>query len=355
MKKIKDNSLWGMIAMGMNVVILVMVIVSGVTLNSFDKENVKFRDSIEQPYLVLQDSVDSYTGIIADNKDAIDFYAKTMKQLSADAEVQKQKLDEIDAKYKPVAAKKKGGKKAEVSEMTEEQKAERDSIFFAYHNDTLKCATSATKKQELTDSVAKYEVCKCMAEKQLAPAKKAYDEQVKMLEPLNSRVRVVCTITFVLLLFKIFVFAIWLFLNTRTIAQITKWENGTAPIWALISWLIPVYNLFKPCSIFSNLIKETNDLLKNKSIVSDIKEDNHMESISLWWGSGLLSAIVFPLILSATFMGQSGFFFYLRPHFAVLLIAMLIAVFFLLFESYLIFNYNKKNKKLSENASKFED
>ena len=149
-------------------------------------------------------------------------------------------------------------------------------------------------------------------------------------------------------------------------------EKSTKPYWAILGWFIPVYNLMKPCSVFSELWDETKYILKDKGIVTNDEDENQMEFIGLWWGLHLFAKCILPLVvgglmvgfnywllpLTGTSLTDMGVFFGIRGFFLNLnhmFVAILVILAWLLYmgyEIYMVNSFNKMNKMLVDNESK---
>ena len=118
--------------------------------------------------------------------------------------------------------------------------------------------------------------------------------------------------------------------------------------------------------------------------MKDSDDSGQMESMGLWWGSMLLARVLLPFFLvggpfvcfnfwllpalatanmenvsmgllsMGTYFGNTGMFFYLRPHCIVMALLVIAWVVYVLYECYLIFSYNKLNKMMCDNESAFD-
>lgn len=362
MKKLTNNTRWGLIAMGMNLVILILVIVSAVQLKSYDNKNTALQDGIVPFESYWADSVKVCESQIAAQKKTKSGY----ENLIATEQV-----------------------KAEESTAALEAGIADDSLKKSYQN---KQYTATTHIQEYTDSIKSLESQMAItnanykaAQDSLKPWSKKMDTLIEECSSPLKGFNTVIIITAVLLLLKVLAVAFWMLQNFKNIKLLAPWQKRTSNAMIILSWLIPIYNLFKPCSLFSEMISETKYALRDKSIISDAKDGNHMESIGFWWGSFLVAKVLVPFFIGGfaialnfwllilvgcsgadatanslgflsmgTFFGTEGLFFYLRPHALILALYIIAWVVYLIYDSYMIFNYNKLNKSLCDNAAKFE-
>lgn len=361
MKKLTNNTRWGMIAMGMNLVILILVIVSAVQLKSYDNKNTALQDEIVPFENYWADSVKVCESMIAAEKKTMSGYETLIHN------------EEV---------------KAEESTAALEAGVANDSLKKKYQD---KQYTATTHIQEYKDSIKSLEAQMAVtntyykaAQDSLKPWSKKMNAAVEECSSPLKGFNTVIIITSVLLLLKVLAFAFWMLQNFKNIKLLAPWQKRSHNVMIILSWLIPVYNLFKPCSLFSEMISETKYALRDKSIISDTKDANHMESISLWWGSYLCAKVLIPFFIGGfaialnfwllplagasgadaatntlgllslgTFFGVEGLFFYLRPHTLILALYIIVWVVYLAYECYMIYNYNKLNKALCDNEAKF--
>lgn len=358
MKKFKNNALWGIISMGLNLVILILVIVSAVQLGTYDKKNTYLQDSIRPTYSYWTDSV-NYSKSVLDKKDkALEGYKNSYRDVEASSERVKAALAE-----------------------TPDDK----DLQNKYYSDTTNMKNCKENIERLTEEIKCYKDTLSFAETGLKPWSDKYTAAINDAAPSLKNFNIVVIIAAILLALKFLCFGIWMMLNVKNIRKICPWWNKSSEWMSVVSWFIPVYDLVKPCKLFSELISETKGVLHDKSIITDKKDANHMESISLWWGSMLFSKILVPLLIGGVticfylwllpflgtagidadanslgmfnfgaYFGNTGMFFYLRPHVILMVMYIVGWLVYLGYECYMIFSYNKLNKMLCDNEDKFD-
>ena len=262
---------------------------------------------------------------------------------------------------------------------------ENDSLKNKYYSDTTHLKDYGENITRLKTEVSLYKDTVGYAKAGLKPWADKYNAAVNEASPTLGGFNIVIIITSILLVIKMICFGYWMMLNTKNLRRVsTWWKKGNDAI-NIVAWLIPIYNLFKPCALFSNLISETKYALRDKSIITEANDSNHMESISLWWGSMIFAKMVMPLFIGGlticlnvwlfvllgvadvdvaanslgllgfgTYFGNTGLFFYLRPHVIVMALYLIGWIVYLGYECYMIFSYNKLNKMLCDNEDKFE-
>lgn len=369
MKKFTNNALWGFISMGLNLVIVVLVIVSAVQLSTYDKKNTYLQDSIMPTYSFWKDSVDYSKTVLEKKEKGLEGYTSSLNEVKASAEV--------------------------VGAALAENPDDKD-LQSKYYSDTVNMKTCIENIERIKAEKKLYQDTLSFAEAGFKPWAEKHDEAVKDAEPSLKSFNMMVMIAAVLLFIKLLCFGIWMMRNSKNLRKVCPWwteksDNdsdkgglksffgsiGNSDAMNVVSWFIPIYNLFKPCSLFSNLISETKYVLRDKSIITDTKDNNHMESISFWWGSMLFARIVMPLFIGGlaiclidwyclifgccfgdfafgTYFGNTGLFFYLRPHVVVMALYLIGWLVYLGYECYMILSYNKLNKMLCDNEDKFK-
>jgi len=121
-----------------------------------------------------------------------------------------------------------------------------------------------------------------------------------------------------------------------------------------VAWFVPIYNLIKPLSFFKELWNETDYTLESADIVT--REENSVDNsnlfMSIWWAFLLCSVWVMNFILFSTFF-REGAFYVKANHGSMVVIAIVVMLICICLETFLILQYNKKNKQLLDNESKF--
>lgn len=312
MKKITNNALWGRITMLLDLVLVVLMIVSVVFLMKYDKVNVQYQ-KILPGFNNLNDSVVGTKDAIHHSELNIANYLKA-----------------------------------------------KDSISLAKENQLVN-----TNKERLS-----------VFEKELSPimAQKAQLEN-EMQSPLKLYNVFICLVIAIFII-KIALFAVWTYKNMQNLHAVAPWmKKGMHPIWAFLAWIIPFFNLVKPCSFFSELWDETNYLLKKKAIVANEDDNNQMEFLGIWWGLTILAKCIVPFMVGGllicvnfwwlipnfispdvlnmgVFFAAKGFFVGFN-HTLMAVLMGVIWIGYLLYDAYLIYRYNKLAAILVENQAKF--
>lgn len=357
MKKFTNNALWGVISMVLNLVILCLVVVSAVQLGNYDKKNVYLQDSIMPTYSYWTDSVRYAEEALGKKQNSLEGYTKLFEDTKVSAE-----------KVRATLA----------------QDPENDSLKNKYYSDTTHLNDYGENITRLKTEVGLYKDTVGYAKAGLKPWADKYNAAVNEASPTLGGFNIVIIITSILLVIKFACFGFWMMLNSKNVRRVAPWFKNK-DIMNIISWFIPIYNLFKPAALFSNLISETKYVLRDKSIITDPKDANQMESISLWWGSMIFAKMIMPLFIGGlaiclniwlftlvgaadmdvaanslgllgfgTYFGNTGLFFYLRPHTIVMAFYLIGWIVYLGYECYMIFSYNKLNKLMCDNEDKFE-
>lgn len=349
MKKFTNNALWGVISVILNLVILCMVVISAVQLNTYDTKNSYLQDSIRPSYDLW--------------KDSLNYAEKNLKTKQTSLE----------------------GNKDSYLKTVDSAKQHLETDLKKYQNDTNNMRTIELNIERLELDCKIYGDTVDYAKAGFKPWKDKYDTAVKDVAPVLGKFNLLIIITSILVALKLICLGVWMMLNSRNIRRISPWWKVNSDYMNVLAWFIPIYNLFGPCMLFSNLFSETRYVLREKSIITQAKDANHMESVSLWWGSFIFAKIIMPFFVGGmaialnvwfllcsgfvgidaasnslgffglgTYFGNTGLFFYLRPHILVLVLFVIGWIVYLLYESYLIFKYNKYNKLLCDNEDKFE-
>jgi hypothetical protein len=359
MKKFTNNAIWGLVSVALNLVILCLVVVSAVQLTTYDNKNTYLQDSIRPQYKYWSDSLSYAEKSLSSKRNSLEGYRRLYAEKKTSSESLRNQL---------------------------EVTPDADSLMVQYRTDTTQMGEYIQNILRLQDDSCHYSDTVKYAKNGLAPWKSKYDDAVKDVSPSLGSFNIIIVVTAILLAIKFLCLGFWMMRNGRNIRKIFPWSKKFSDdLMNIFAWFIPIYNLFKPCSLFSNLFSDTRDALREKSIITQSKDSNHMESISLWWGSMIFAKIIMPLFIGGitvglniwillcscfagidvasnslgslgfgTYFGTAGNFFYLRPHSLVLTLFIIGWVVYLLYECYLIFSYNKLNKMLCNNEDKFD-
>ena len=314
MKKITQNVSLGKFAMLCNILILCMFIVSMICLLNFDKVNMK---------LVQQ------TPLYENAQEELRKVEQPRRQAQAEVDFYVNKLNDLNQKEIPTDKKK-------LKEHNEEiEKTEQ---------------TLATKVEELEKVDAKIQNQLILFE----AVKNPFDDLTQQVNSTKSTFSIVLWITILFFVAKVLLFATWKYNSLHNLRIIAPWmKKSTAPIWAYLGWLIPVYNFIKPYTVFNEVINETNYVLADKELTQNDSDANTDFSIGLWWGLLLVTVLLFSFILSSTFFKQGPMYFKLS-HTGVVVVAIVMWALYLLQECMVIRKGIKMNQILFQNRSKFD-
>ena len=243
--------------------------------------------------------------------------------------------------------------------------------YYQYKLDTLQQKTAATKdeKKALAESI---EVTKQTLadkqkqqadnlvklgelEKEYGPAQQNWDQLNADNDAAKKKFWVMAWITIIAFLLKTVVFAMWGAKNNQNLHNIAPWmKDGMKPWMSYVAWFAPIYNLIKPLSFFKEVWNETDYVLEDSGITQrdENKVDNSNIYMSIWWGFLLISVWLMNFVLFNTFF-REGAFYVKAGHGTMVVVAIVIMVITMCLETYLVLQYNKKNKLLVENESKF--
>lgn len=352
MKKITNNVGLGKLTMLLDAVIAVCIIISVVLLIRFDKVNVQYQNTKPMYDAYVQDSL-RLQQVIGDCQKKIDNAEEQRGVLT-------NKIDSLKAEYKAVEKDRKVEKKVK-DDLQNAIKFDEDQ----YNSFVTAITADSTAQAQAGDTLE----LNRMANAELIGTYTQLEQDSKA--P-RSAYNIMIVITILLFICKVVFFALWSFKNMKNVHAVSPWmEKSTKPMWAILGWCIPVYNLMKPCSVFSELWDETKYILKDKGL-SDDEDENQMEFIGLWWGLHLFAKCILPLVVGGlmvcfnywflpiagtdflnmgVFFGIKGFFLNLNHTFVAILV-ILAWLLYMGYEIYMINSYNKMNKMLVDNESK---
>ncbi|MBQ6156574.1 MAG: DUF4328 domain-containing protein [Bacteroidales bacterium] len=314
MKKLTDNTSLGKLILLCNVVVLVLFIISMLFLMKFDKTN----------SAVIQER-NHYNKLYEEYAMA----QHPLKQDSAEVAYYQYKLDTLQQK---TAATK------------DEKKALSESIEVTKQ-------TLADKQKQQADNLVKLGEL----EKEYGPAQQNWDQLNADNDAAKKKFWVMAWITIIAFLLKTVVFAMWGAKNNQNLHNIAPWmKDGMKPWMSYVAWFAPIYNLIKPLSFFKEVWNETDYVLEDSGITQrdENKVDNSNIYMSIWWGFLLISVWLMNFVLFNTFF-REGAFYVKAGHGTMVVVAIVIMVITMCLETYLVLQYNKKNKLLVENESKF--
>jgi len=313
MKKITQNAPFGKLAMLVNVLILGMFIVSMVCMLNFDKVNVK-----------LVKETPGYEVAFAELRKV----ESPRRQAQADMDYYAVKLDTLKNRAIPADRKK--------------AKEHQEEIDRTIH-------TLAGKEAELADVDAAIRMQTMLFEAVQVP----FDDLTKQVQSKKTTFKAMLWITILLFVGKVLLFAAWTHKSLLNLRITSPWmTKSTSPYWAYLGWLIPGYNFIKPYTVFAEIYNETTYILLDKKLKEDT-DNNSDFNLGLWWGLLIVSALVMPYIINATFFNEGPMFVKLS-HTGVAVTAIAFWTFYLLQESVLIFRGLKMNQILFENHPKFD-
>ncbi len=352
MKKITNNVGLGKLTMLLDAVIAVCIIISVILLIRFDKVNVRYQNTKPVYDTYVQDSL-RLEQIIGDCQKKIDNAAEQKGILT-------NKIDSLKAEYKVIEKDRKVEKKVK-DDLQNAIKFDEDQ----YNSFVTAITTDSTTQVQAADTLKMNRIAN-------AELIGTYTQLEQDSKSPRMAYNVMIIITILLFIGKVVLFALWSFRNMKNVHAVSPWmEKSTKPIWAILGWCIPVYNLMKPCSVFSELWDETKYILKSKEIAND-DDDNQMEFIGLWWGLHLFAKCILPLVVGGlmvcfnywflpiagtdflnmgVFFGIRGFFLNLNHTFVAILV-ILAWLLYMGYEIYMVNSYNKMNQMLVDNENK---
>lgn len=352
MKKITNNVGLGKLTMLFDAVIAVCIIISVILLIRFDKVNVRYQNTKPVYDAYVQDSL-RLEQVIGDCQ-------KKMDNAESQKAILTTKIDSLKAEYKVVEKDRKVEQKVK-DDLQNAIKFDEDQ-----YNSFVTAITADSTTQVLASDTLK------MSRIANAELIDTYTQLEQDSKSPRMAYNVMIIITILLFIGKVVLFALWSFRNMKNVHAVSPWmEKSTKPIWAILGWCIPVYNLMKPCSVFSEIWDETKYILKSKEIAND-DDDNQMEFIGLWWGLHLFAKCILPLVVGGlmvcfnywflpiagtdflnmgVFFGIRGFFLNLNHTFVAILV-ILAWLLYMGYEIYMVNSYNKMNQMMVDNESK---
>lgn len=314
MKKLTDNTGLGKVILLCNVVVLVLFIISMLFLLKFDKTNKaviyerNHYNSLYEGYVMAQ---------------------HPLRQDSAEVAYYQYKLDTLQ--QKTVTNKDEKKALSETIETTKQTLAEKQKL-----------------QEEHLAQVSELE-------KEYNPALENWEQLNSDNESARKKFWVVAWITIIVFLLKTFVFAHWGAKNNKNLQEIAPWmKDGMKPWMSYVAWFVPFYNLIKPLSFFKEVWEETDYVMEKAGITQrdENKVDNSQLYMGIWWFMLLISVWLMNFILYSTFF-REGAFFVKTNHATIAIVAIVIMIITMVYEASLVLQYNKKNKQLLDNESKF--
>ena len=314
MKKLTDNTSLGKLILLCNVVVLVLFIISMLFLMKFDKTN----------SAVIQER-NHYNKLYEEYAMA----QHPMKQDSAEVAYYQYKLDTLQQKT--------GATKDERQALAESIEVTKQTL--------------ADKKKQQADNLAKL----AELEKEYGPVQQNWEQLNADNDAAKKKFWVMAWITIIAFLLKTVVFAMWGARNNKNLHEIAPWmASGMKPWMSYVAWFAPIYNLIKPLSFFKEVWNETDYALENAGVTprDENKVDNSNIYMSIWWGFLLISVWLMNFVLYSTFF-REGAFYVKANHGTMVVLAIVFMVITMCLETFLVLQYNKKNKMLLDNESKF--
>jgi len=314
MKKITPNASLGKSAMLVNVLILGMFVISIVCLLNFDKVNIK-----------LIHETPGYEMAFSELREV----EKPRRQAQADVDYYAYKLDTL--------------KQREISTDKKKAKEQIEEVERTIH-------TLAAKEVELAHVDSVISVQTILFEAIQVP----FDDLTKQAQSKKTTFKVMLWIMILFFVGKVLFFASWTYKSLLNLRITSPWmTKSISPFWAYLGWFIPGYNFIKPYMVYAEIYNETTYILLDKNIIQEDKDTNSDFNLGLWWGLLIMSALVMPYIISATFFNE-GPMFYKLSHTGVAVTAIIFWVFYLVQECVLILRGVKMNQILFENHPKFD-
>ncbi|HNW68045.1 MAG TPA: DUF4328 domain-containing protein [Bacteroidales bacterium] len=328
MKKIKNHALWGQITMGLNLLLAIVVVLVITSMVKFDRVNGELQD-IKPGYDNIQDSLQAKKADMREIEGLNEKYLKEIQSFKKDTSSEN-KIEQLQNEIK-------------------KNQNRIDSVLTVEYNQIHEVA---------------------------APIIKQYTEKSIPVNDARQSNNMWVIILIALFFVKTLMFGYWSYSNMKNLRAIASWQkHSTCPWWGIVGWFVPLYNLIKPCSVFSEMWSETNYLLKQKAIVADDKDNGQMETIGAWWALVIIVKNVLPFLIGGMMLGlnfyllffANGDFFnmgtifgntglYLKlNHTFIIVLAIILWIVYLLYESYLIIRYNKMATILYNNQDKFQD
>jgi hypothetical protein len=314
MKKLTDNTSLGKLILLCNVVVLVLFIISMLFLLKFDKTN-KAVISERNHYNKLYESY-----VMAQHP---------IRQDSAEVAYYQYKLDTLQQR-------------------TATTKDEKTALSESIEVTKQTLADKQKQQQDNLNNLAELE-------KDYAPALKNWEQLNSDNDAAKKSFWILACITIIAFLIKTFVFAHWGAKNNKNLHEIAPWmKDGMKPWMSYVAWFAPIYNLIKPLSFFKEVWDETDYVMEYAGITQreENKVDNSHLYMGIWWFMLLISVWLMNFVLFNTFF-REGAFFVKTNHATLVIVAIVIMIITMIYESSLILQYNKKNKQLLDNESKF--
>ncbi|MDR3046732.1 MAG: DUF4328 domain-containing protein, partial [Bacteroidales bacterium] len=235
MKKFNNNGIFGKITALLNVVIFIFFVILMVLVMKFDKINVQYVD--ETP---------------AFNKatDQLRAAEQPLKMDSIQIAHYQYRLDTLNQKTVPTD-------KKVAKEFNDEVKRIADLLKEKENLKAVHDSTLLVKKAEITPIEEHY----CQTQDEMNSAKSTF--------------AVFAYLVFCLFIIKVALFAFWNYKNSKDIHNYSAWaKKSSSPFWAFVGWIIPVFDLIKPYSFFSELQNDTEYILKDKKLIPDDYDKN---------------------------------------------------------------------------------
>jgi len=314
MKKIIPNASFGKLSILVNILIFCMFVVSMICLMKFDKVNVK-----------LNREAPVYEMAFSDLRDV----EKPRRQAQADVDYYVVKLDTLKQR----------------DAFTDKKKAKEHQEEIERTIHTLKA-----KEVELAHVDSTIQVQTVLFEAIQVP----FDDLTKDVQSAKKIFSIMIWITILFFVTKVAFFATMNYKSLLNLRITSPWmKKSTAPFWAYVSWLVPGYNFIKPYAVYAEIYNETTFILLDKNLLKKDTDTNSDFNLGLWWGLLLMSAVLMPYIINATFFSQGPMYLKLS-HSGVAITTVVFWALYLIQESVVIFRGSKMNQILFENHPKFD-
>src|SRR5574344_1074747 len=305
MKDFKQIKLFGQIAVVLNVVLVVLAFVGATTLNSFNQPNKEALKRLKPLDKALEvygmDTIEAHRAI-----KEYDYKSRRMDSLAQVAQVETDKV-----------------KKTKIQE------------YLANNKEDLK-----TKKENKETAIIKIETAK----KEILPLQKDYETYQNQADAKFSTFKTILFLMgFVFILKVVTIMMINLkqsqFLHTKI-----NWMSNKS-FWAVLGWIVPIYNIVKPYKVFTEIWEETDYYLYSNGKIEDKGREAGDLMMGSWWAFLLIAIFGVSTVVYFTFFTEGAMFLKLS-HANVAYIGATIWLIYLLIESWTVLSLNKLFAKM---------
>lgn len=307
MKDFKQIKLFGKITVALNILLVVLAFVGAITLLSFDQPNKEAIQRLKPLDRALEmygvDTIEAHRVV-----KEYDFKSHRMDSLSQVVKIEKDKT-----------------KKTKIQEYLEKNKED------------LK-----TKKENKDKALAKIETAK----QAIIPLQADYDIYQTQADSAYSKFCIILILMIVLFVIKIVMIMMINFKQSKFLHTKVNWMINK-PLWAILSWIIPVYNLFKPYKVFSEIWEETDYYLYSNGKIEDKGRESGDLLMGTWWAFLLIVLLGISYIVYSTFFLEGAMFLKLS-HTNVVYFAAIMWLLYAFMESWTVLSLNKLYAKMEE-------